>query len=162
MTWFLRMERVKQVVVFGGLALSLLAAASAPMLGGDEAEAAKKSKKARTPNVAVLDISIEPHADPGHKTVVVELANTGKRNASGFRISMVAQREDGTVRQAEYSLPLSVPKGGSTEVEFRLGCSWINNGAVTASTDPNPVSGEPKNKAANNVLSETFGVECVI
>jgi hypothetical protein len=154
-----RIGRVKQLVVFGGLALSLLAAGSAPMLGGDEAEAAKKKK---SPNIAVLDISIEPHADPGHKTVVVEVANNGKRDASGFRISMVAQRQDGTVRPAEYSLPLSLPKGASTEVEFRLGCNWINLGAVTASTDPNPVSGEPKNKTANNVLSESFGVECLI
>jgi hypothetical protein len=148
--------RVKSIVVFGGLALSLLAAGSAPLLGGDDVDAAKK-KKAKAPNIAVQEISVETSAEAAHDTIVVEVSNVGNRNAAGFRISMVAQRQDGTVRQAEYSLPLSLPKGASTEVEFRLGCNWINNGAVTASTDPSPVPGESAKKIANNVETVNFG-----
>ena len=92
--------------------------------------------------------------------MVVEVANVGKRDANGFRIGMTAQRTDGTVRNEEFSLPLSLEKGDSTTVQFRLGCGWINNGAVTASTDPSPVPGEPSNKIANNVLTQGFGQEC--
>ena len=126
-----------------------------PMLGGHDVEAGKK--KAKAPNIAVQSITLAPHADPGHKTVVVTVANIGKRNANGFRIGMQATRSDGTIRNEEFSLPLSVAKGATTTVEFRLGCNWINNGAVTARTDPSPVPGEPANKTANNVATAQFG-----
>jgi hypothetical protein len=70
---------------------------------------------------------------------------------------MVAQRADGTQRAEDFSLPLTIAKGATTTVEFRLGCNWINNGAVTARTDPSPVPGEPANKTANNVATAQFG-----
>ena len=145
----------KQVFVLGGLALSLLAAGSVPQLGGDHAEAAKK--KAKAPNIAIQSVVVAPSAEAGHDTIVVTVANVGKRDAAGFRIGMVAQRADMTVRPEEFSLPLSVAKGATTTVEFRLGCNWINNGAVTARTDPSPVPGEPANKTANNVATTQFG-----
>ena len=144
----------KQVLVLGGLALSLLAAGSVPQLGGDHAEAAKKKK---FPNIAVQSVVVQPSAEAGHDTIVVTVANVGKRDAAGFRIGMVAQRADMTVRAEDFSLPLSIAKGATTTVEFRLGCSWINNGAVTARTDPSPVPGEPGNKTANNVATAQFG-----
>ena len=131
-----------------------------PMLGGVDVEA--KRKKPKAPNIAIQSIILAPHADPGHKTVVVTVANVGARNANGFRIGMQATRSDGTVRNEEFSLPLSVARGASTTVEFRLGCNWINGGAVTARTDPSPVPGEPANKTANNVLTQAFGNECPV
>lgn len=144
----------KQVLVLGSLALSLLAAGSVPQLGGDHAEAAKKAK---APNIAVQSVVVQPSAEAGHDTIVVTVANIGKRNAAGFRIGMVAQRADMTLRAEDFSLPLTVAKGATTTVEFRLGCNWINNGAVTARTDPSPVLGEPANKTANNVATAQFG-----
>lgn len=131
-----------------------------PMLGGHDVEAGKK--KAKVPNIAIQSIALQPHADPGHKTVVVTVANVGKRNANGFRIGMQATRSDGTIRNEEFSLPLSVAKGTTTTVEFRLGCNWINGGVVVARTDPSPVPGEPANKTANNVLTQAFGNECPV
>jgi hypothetical protein len=153
-----RVDRIRRVAAMGGLAVALLGAGALPMAGVDDVEAAKR--KAKFPNIAVKEITLAPHQDPGHKTVVVEVENIGKRKASGFRIGMSAQRQDGTVRTEEFSLPLNLPKGGSTTVEFRLGCNWIDFGAVTARTDPSPVPGEPANKTANNVLSQSFGDEC--
>ena len=150
-----KISRVKQVAVLSGLALSLLAAGSMPLLSGEHVDAAPK--KAKAPNIAIQSIVVVPSAEAGHDTIVVEVANVGTRNAAGFRIGMVAQRQDGTVRNEEFSLPLSIPKGGSTEVEFRLGCNWINNGAVTARTDPSPVPGESPTKTANNVETANFG-----
>jgi hypothetical protein len=144
----------KNTLVLGGLALSLLAAGSVPQLGGDHAEAAKKKK---FPNIAVQSVVVQPSAEAAHDTIVVTVANVGKRDAAGFRIGMVAQRADSTVRNEEFSLPLSIAKGETTTVEFRLGCGWINNGAVTARTDPSPVPGEPNNKTANNVATAQFG-----
>src|SRR3990170_6145437 len=85
-----------------------------PMLGGHDVEAGKK--KAKAPNIAVQSITLAPHADPGHKTVVVTVANIGKRNANGFRIGMQATRSDGTIRNEEFSLPLSVAKGATMTV----------------------------------------------
>ena len=145
----------KNGLVLGGLALSLLAAGSLPQLGADHAEAAKK--RAKAPNIAIQSVVVQPSAEVGHDTIVVTVANVGKRDAAGFRIGMVAQRADMTVRDEDFSLPLTVAKGASTTVEFRLGCNWINNGAVTARTDPSPVPGEPSNKTANNVATAQFG-----
>jgi hypothetical protein len=156
---FTAINRFKQSIVMAGLTLAVVAAGAAPMLGGDVVDAAK-GKKPKAPNVAIKSITLEDHPDPGHNFVVVQVANVGTRNANGFRIEMVAQRSDGTERNPEYSLPLSIPKGGSTEVEFRLGCNWINGGAVTISTDPNPVPGESPNKTANNVRTQSFGNVC--
>jgi hypothetical protein len=153
-------ERIKQGVVLGGLALAMVAVSAAPLLGGHDVDA-KKHKKPKAPNIAIQSITLEDHPDPGHMFVVVEVENVGKRDASGFRIGMVAenpnQLPNGGVREEDFSLPLNLPKGQSTEVQFRLGCNWINDGAVTARTDPSPVPGEPANKIANNVLSESFG-----
>lgn len=145
---------IRQGLVLGGLALSLLAAGSVPQPGGDHAEAAKRKKY---PNIAIQSVVVQPSAEAGHDTIVVTVANIGKRNAAGFRIGMVAQRADMTVRDEDFSLPLSLARGASTTVEFRLGCNWINNGAVTARTDPSPVPGEPGNKTANNVATAQFG-----
>lgn len=147
--------RLKQFIVFGGLALSILAAGSAAMLGGHDVDAAKK--KVKVPNIAIQSVTVEPSAEVAHDTIVVLVANVGTRDAAGFRIGMVAQRQDGTLRSEEFSLPLSIAKGESTEVKFRLGCNWINNGAVTARTDPSPVPGELPTKTANNVETASFG-----
>lgn len=144
------------------LALAVILAlmlSALPLLSGSDVEARKKKVKA--PNVAIQSITLQPHADPGHKTVVVTLANVGKRKANGFRIGMQATRSDGTVRNEDFSLPLSLARGATTTVQFRLGCGWINGGAIVARTDPSPVPGEPANKTANNVLTQTFGNVCI-
>lgn len=154
-----KLFRISKTLTLIGFVAALIAAAAGPLAGLDGVDA-KKNKKAKAPNIALQSISLEPHPDAGHLYVVVEVANVGKRDANGFRIGMTAQRTDGMVRNEEYSLPLSLEKGDSTTVQFRLGCNWINNGAVTASTDPSPVPGEPSNKIANNVLTQTFGQEC--
>jgi hypothetical protein len=130
-----------------------VATSAMPLLGGDDVDA-KKKKKPKAPNIAIQSVTLEDHPDPGHNFVVVEVENVGTRNANGFRIAMSAQRADGDVRDTEFSLPLSLAKGESVEVEFRLGCNWINGGAVTVETDPNPVPGEIK--TANNVLTESY------
>lgn len=150
---FSTLSRFKQTIVLGGLALALVATSALPLLGGDEVDA-KKKKKPKAPNIALQSITLEDHPDPGHNFVVVEVANIGTRNANSFRIRMSAQRADGQVRDDEFSLPLSLAKGASTEVEFRLGCNWINGGAVTVETDPNPVPNEIKTN--NNLLTESF------
>lgn len=157
---FAPVARFKPSIILAGLALALVIAGSAPMLGSHDLDAKGKSKKPKAPNIAVQSIILEDHPDPGHNFVVVTVANVGTRDANGFRIGMSAQRADMTVRDTDFSLPLSIAKGASTTVKFRLGCNWINNGAVTASTDPNPVPSEPANKTANNVLTQSFGVVC--
>lgn len=156
---FSQIGRLKQVAIFAGVALSLLVAGAAPMMSVDHVEAAKKKDKYA--NIAIQSISFEGSAQPGHRTVVVEVANTGMRDASGFRIKMVAKDIYSNLRPPAFSLPLSIPKGGSEEVEFTVGCGWLNNGSVTAAADPNPVPGEPDTKTANNTLSESYGL-CVI
>lgn len=148
-------NQFKQSIVLAGLALAVLAASALPMLGDGDADA-KRRKKPKFPNVAIQSITLKDHPDPGHNFFVANVTNVGKRNANGFRIGMSAQRSDCQVRNTEFSLPLSLPKGGSTEVEFRLGCNWINGGAVTVSTDPSPVPGEPATKTANNVRTQSF------
>lgn len=85
------------------------------------------------------------------------VANVGKRDAAGFRIGMAAQRAGMTVRAEDYSLPLSLAKGATNTVEFRLRCNWITSGAVTAGADPNPAPGESPAKIANNVAMANFG-----
>jgi hypothetical protein len=146
--------RCNQPLVCAGFVLSLLAASAAPLLDGQSADAAK-TRNPKVPNVAIRSIAVQPTGEANHDSVLIEVANLGKRNANGFRIELVAVRSDGTERSPVYSLPLSLPKGASTEVEFRLSCSWINNGALTAKTDPIPVIGE--RNTANNVLTQRFG-----
>lgn len=141
--------------MLGGLALSLLLAGSGVLLNGEHADAAKNKNKA--PNIAIQSVVVATSAEVAHDTIVVTVANVGKRDAAGFRIGMVAQRADMTVRAEDFSLPLSLAKGATTTIEFRLGCNWINNGAVTARTDPSPVPGESPAKIANNVATATFG-----
>jgi hypothetical protein len=154
-----RIGRIKQVIVFGAMALSLLAAGNAPLLGGESVEAAKH-KKGR-PDIAIQDIAFSSGPNAGHRTVTVAVANVGKRAAAGFTIALVAEQPDGDVRPTEYSVPLRLGKGQSTAVEFVLGCGWLHNGTVTASTDPSPVPNEKATKAANNTLSEGHGI-CLI
>jgi hypothetical protein len=151
-----RFDRFKQGFVFAGLALSLLAAGSAPFLGADDVAA---KKKAKAPNVAIESISFEDHPDDGHRYVVVEVSNIGNRTAKNFRLEMVAEDNDGDLRAPAYSDPLTIPKGGSEEVKFKLGCGWLNFGSVTLTTDPNPVPRETK--IGNNTLSEEYGI-CLI
>jgi hypothetical protein len=151
----IRFAGIKQGLVLGGLALSLLTAGSGMLLNGEHAEAGKKKNKA--PNIAVQSVVVAPSAELAHDTIVVTVANVGNRDAAGFRIGMVAQRADMTVRVEDFSLPLSLAKGATTTVEFRLGCNWINSGAVTARTDPSPVPGESPAKIANNVATASFG-----
>jgi hypothetical protein len=139
--------------------VALIVAGAAPLLGGQSVDAAK-SKKPKAPNIALQSITLQPHPDPGHMFVVVEVENVGNRDAAGFRIGMSAQRADMTVRPEEFSLPLSVAKGATTSVQFRLGCNWINGGAITARTDPSPVPGESPAKTANNVITVS-GLTCL-
>ena len=150
--------RIKQMVLFGTFALSLVVAGAAPLLGGHDVDAAK-SKKVKAPNIALQSITLQPNPDPGHVFVVVEVDNVGNRDAAGFRIGMSAQRADMSVRPEEFSLPLTVAKGDSTTVQFKLGCNWINGGAITARTDPSPVPGESASKTANNVITVS-GLTC--
>lgn len=100
---------------------------------------------------------VAPSAEAAHDTIVVTVANVGKRDAAGIRIGMVAQKADMTERAEDFSWPLSLAKGATTTVEFRLGCNWINSGAVTARTDPGPVPGESVAKTANNEATASFG-----
>jgi hypothetical protein len=143
--------KVKQGFVFVGFALSLLAAGSSPFMSGADVEAAKK----KAPNVAIESISFEDHPDNGHRYVVVEVANIGNRAAKNFRLEMAAEKHDGELRNPEYSDVLNIPKGGSEEIKFKLGCGWLHNGSVTVTTDPNPVPKETK--TGNNTLSEDHG-----
>lgn len=89
------------------------------------------------------------------------MSNAGAKAVAGFTIGMRAQRADGTLRNEVFSDPLSLAKGDSTTVEFRLGCNWINNGTIFTRTDPNPVPGELPVHADNNELAESFGGGCV-
>jgi hypothetical protein len=156
MGFSVRFDRFKQSFVFAGLALSLLAAGSDPFLGADEVDAAKKKK---APNVAIESISFEDHEDAGHRYVVVEVSNIGNRAAKNFRVEMVAKDHDGDLRAPAYSDLLNIPKGGSEEVIFKLGCGWLHNGLVTVTTDLNPAPGEVK--IGNNTLAEDHGI-CLI
>src|SRR5687767_3049692 len=112
MGFSVRFGGFKQGFVFAGLALSLLAAGSAPFLGADEVAA----KKGKAPNVAIESITFADHPDDGHRYVVVEVTNIGNRAAKNFRLEMVAEDNDGDLRAPAYSDPLTIPKGGSEEV----------------------------------------------
>ncbi len=127
------------------------------MMGGSGVEARKKAKATV---IAVKSITLAPHPDHGHQTVVVTVANIGKRDADGFRIGMVATRGSGAVSAEELSPPLNAAKGATRTVEFRVGCDVINGSRVVARTNPNPVPDESARKAANNILTQTFSDAC--
>ena len=112
---------------------------------------------ALVPDVAVTSITVETTAEAAHDNVVVQFINNGTQTATGFRIGMVAVRSDGTVRNEVFSLPQTLAPGVFGVVSFRLGCSWLNNGTITARTDPSPIPGESNGSAADNLRSVTFG-----
>lgn len=175
--------RLKSHVVFAGLALTLVTSAGMPLLGSQDvmAKGGKHNKQRHTvsrevkqdkqskqqdrkyvlgTDVAIQDIAIAPHADAGHRTVVVTVRNAGFQPVSGFTIGLKAKRADGTLRTEVFSAPVSLGAWQSTtKVEFRLGCSWINNGTLTARTNPTPLVGE--RNATNNTRVESFGGGCV-
>ena len=63
----------------------------------------------------------------------------------------------GSIRDEVYSLPQTLAAGVFGVVTFRLGCSWLNNGTITARTDPSPVPGESNADGADNTRTVTFG-----
>jgi len=112
---------------------------------------------ALVPDVAITSITIGTTAEAAHDDIVVQFINNGTQTATGFRIGMTAMRSDGTIRNEVYSLPQTLAPGIIGVVTFRLGCSWVNNGTVTARTDPSPIPGESNSNAVDNLRSVTFG-----
>lgn len=110
-----------------------------------------------TPDIVIQSITVAPLAEVAHDNVVIQFRNFGTAAASGFRIGMVAVRQDGTTRAEVFSDPLTLAPGATSTVAFRLGCAWLNNGTITARTDPSPVPGESATQTADNTLSQTFG-----
>jgi hypothetical protein len=169
MVTFAPIARFKTQITLAGLALALVTAMVTPLAGTGNVVAkkhhnrqhsvSKQAKKILT-DVAIDDIELAPHADSGHRTVVVAVSNDGIRPVSGFNIGMVAKnpnQPNGGVRNEVFSAELNLGKGESTKVEFRLGCNWINNGTINARTDPAPVAKELPHYADNNTLEESFG-----
>jgi hypothetical protein len=109
-----------------------------------------------SPDIAITAITVATTAVANHDDVVVAFSNIGTQSAT-FRIGMIAVRSSGQIRNEVFSLPVTLAPGASTTTSFQLGCSWLNNGTITARTDPNPVSGELNGNTANNTLSVTFG-----
>jgi hypothetical protein len=109
------------------------------------------------PDVAITSITVATTAEAAHDDIVVQFINNGTQTATGFRIGMSAKRTDGMVRNEVYSLPQTLAPGVIGFVTFRLGCSWVNNGTVTARTDPSPIPGESNGTAADNLRTVTFG-----
>lgn len=152
---------------FGAGGLSLLNVAD-----GEARKRRKKKKKKEQPedpqpeqpqlfpDIAITAILLEPTSELNHDNVVVQFTNVGTQLASGFRIGMFATRSDGTVRKEVFSAPLTLGPGVSGVEKFRLGCSWINMGTVTARTDTTPIPGEPSNKTADNLLAVAFANVC--
>ena len=112
---------------------------------------------ALVPDVAITSITVETTAEAAHDNVVVQFINNGTQTATGFRIGMSAVRSDGTVRNEVFSLPQTLAPGVFGVVTFRLGCSWLNSGTITARTDPSPIPGESNGNAADNLRTVTFG-----
>jgi len=104
---------------------------------------------ALVPDVAISSITVETTAEAAHDNIVVQFINNGTQTATGFRIGMSAVRTDGTVRNEVFSLPQTLAPGVFGVVTFRLGCSWLNGGTVTARTDPSPITGESNGNAAD-------------
>jgi hypothetical protein len=155
------------VAAFGAGGLSLLITAD----GDAKRRKGKKKKKkenqpqqpeqpeqpALVPDVAITSITVETTAEAAHDNIVVQFINNGTQTATGFRIGMSAVRSDGTVRNEVFSLPQTLAPGVFGVVTFRLGCSWLNGGTVTARTDPSPIPGESNANAADNLRTVTFG-----
>jgi hypothetical protein len=123
----------------------------------DTPEQPQQPQDPPAPNITIQSITVSPLAEAGHDNVVIEYRNIGTAAASGFRIGIVAVRQDGTVRNEVFSLPLTLAPGATATEAFRLGCAWLNNGTITARTDPSPVPGESATLTADNTLSQTFG-----
>ena len=144
----------------GGLSLLISAEGEAKRRRKD-----KKKKKqdqpeqpALVPDVAISSITVETTAEAAHDNAVVQFINNGTQTATGFRIGLSAVRADGTVRDEVFSLPQTLAPGVFGVVTFRLGCSWLNGGTVTARTDPSPIPGEPNGNAADNLRAVTFAI----
>jgi hypothetical protein len=108
-------------------------------------------------DIAITSITIETTGEANHDNAVVQFANIGNLPSGAFRIGLIAIRDDGTVRNEVFSVPFTLAPGATGTEKFRLGCSWINGGTVTARTDPSPVAGELAANTANNSLSASFG-----
>jgi hypothetical protein len=108
-------------------------------------------------DIAITSITIETTSETAHDNVVVQFANIGDLPSGAFRIGLTAIRADGTPRNEVFSVPFTLAPGATGTEKFRLGCSWINGGTVTARTDPSPVAGELAADTANNSLSASFG-----
>jgi hypothetical protein len=149
------------------LSAAALGAGGLSLVGSQATEAKRRRKKKKKkqdeepqeqfPDIAITAINVSPTSEANHDNVVIVYSNIGTLPASGFRIGMVAKRSDGTLRNEVFSLPLTLAPGATATETFRLGCSWLNNGTITARTDPSPIPGEPAANIANNTLSVTFG-----
>src|SRR5215216_3997329 len=117
----------------------------------------RPQQPALEPDIAITSITVETTTEAAHDNVVVQFINNGTQTATGFRIGMSAVRSDGTVRNEVFSLPQTLAPGVFGVVTFRLGCSWLNNGTITARTDPSPIPGESNGNAADNLRAVTFG-----
>jgi hypothetical protein len=79
-------------------------------------------------------ITVATTAEAAHDDIVSAVHQQRTQTATGFRIGMSATRSDGTSAMRSYSLPQTLAPGVIGFVTFRLGCSWVNNGTVTART----------------------------
>ena len=146
------------VFTAGGLSLLDSAAGDARKRRKRRRKRQKEQEQERppAPDVTITAITSETTAEAAHDNIVVAFVNNGDQPATGFRIGMTVQRSDGTLRNEVFSLPLTLEPGATGVEKFRLGCSWINSGAVTARTDPSPVPGEARGDAADNQLTVSF------
>ena len=126
---------------------------------GDQPQQPEQPEQpALVPDVAISSITVQTTAEAAHDDVVVQFINNGTQTATGFRIGLSAVRADGTVRDEVFSLPQTLAPGVFGVVTFRLGCSWLNGGTVTARTDPSPIPGEPNGNATDNLRAVTFAI----
>jgi hypothetical protein len=155
--------------VFRHLGVAALGAGGFNLLMSAEGEARRRRRNrqrknkndqpeqpALVPDVAITSITVETTAEAAHDNILVQFINNGTQTATGFRIGMTAVRSDGTPRNEVFSLPQTLAPGVFGVVTFRLGCSWINNGTITARTDPSPIPGESNADAADNLRAVTF------
>ena len=156
--------RLFGAAVLGASGAGLLAA-------GSEAKRHKRRRKSRKQkqdappapepfvDVAIPEILVEPTSETAHDNLVVQYVNNGTLTASGFRIGMTAKRTNGQIRNEVFSVSLTLAPGESGTETFRLGCNWLNGGAVTARTDPTPVAGEASTATGDNQLVRTFAAD---
>jgi hypothetical protein len=141
----------------GGLTLVLSAEGDAKRRRRKKRKQDRPEQPALVPDVAITSITVATTAEAAHDDVVVQFINNGTQTATGFRIGMSATRSDGTVRNEVFSAPQTLAPGVFNVVTFRLGCSWLNNGTITARTDPSPIPGESNADGADNTRTVTFG-----